>query len=355
MDERWRWRSGNISFAMNGQTIQLDTIMQRIKNVEIRCWPHMKNLRRNVATCSLAVTMIAETGHLFCKEVDIAVDDKTTIHISGCNPKESIVSEEGFSTSDMFSYPDGRQEYARELFKLFDNMDDNFKANVLSQYEETHDIGMGDVMLFLSNYSENPARKGAVFNNYFTHSEDFIIHNLLFRNGLIDLLVKIFSSCDDCQGSIVSMHLLIHSKLDICSLCSRKLAAVNNFLNSKGIESYLEIVRRDYPNLCWISSHNGQTMWTVFTQSRLELGQRRIECGHDNHSHRKALVDYSTMLSTVSTAQKYYYIQCAMGLWFKREDRSHSLEPGFFSTTMQVHRYLQCFGPDYPIINNSWM
>lgn len=193
--------------------------------------------------------------------------------VSGSEPHDNFRNTHGFVIGDYFGSDVAKQKYAKLLIECYDsitgkhNCSPSFFVNNWGQ----------NYYDFLRSFANRTDPRFSIFNLDFTHSEDILINTMIslgtLRNKIIEMTSTFLQSCScSSQIEIASIHLFIHSKYDLCTMCSKKFSALSNYMNCR-LDNMTKSLRSKY-NL-------SPTQPACVTSSRLEYEGRRRYFGID--------------------------------------------------------------------------
>jgi hypothetical protein len=174
---------------------------------------------------------------------------------------------------------------------------------------------------FLREFGQRKNRQFPTFNTFFTDSEEILINYMFVKDGFvlrIRSIVKEFLE-KNLEGNfcVESIQLYVHSGLDICTMCSRKIAAMCRHMNSESqsdvkknlFNSFERIVcERNIPFLCVTSSSS------PYNCRRNNAG---IDSFYNSDLHKDVTVN--------SYAKSGYYVQTLIGCQYNVDPQFDSI------------------------------
>lgn len=271
-EEFYRWRE-SVNFK-NG--VKIATIQQNLLTMDnathAAFLPAQEVQKRNIA-CFDIVTTIVETESNETYNVswlDSAENTERVVFISGSRPEENFVqpAQKPFPVVTYFS-DDGKSKslYAGKLKQILEDADKE------TQIERTQDHWQ-----FLDDFSRLKAPFNK-FNTDCTHSEDFLINHLFMQNSVYKMIkVALVRAALNPEKfyNLTSISLVIHSRKDVCVLCTRKLAAV--LINTNRAGELSKKLRKICASNIAIAD---DVCMMMLAASQLPFESRREMSGHD--------------------------------------------------------------------------
>jgi hypothetical protein len=171
--------------------------------------------------------------------------EKPYVFLSGQNPRQNFKKdpalEPDFAVMDFNNVT--KNSYAKALLEMFDCskhfFDEDF-FKMIPHQDESKDPFHDSYVEFLRRYTERSSsikannagtvHKRNTFNRFFMEGEDILLNAMNVGSMFVDQVKAILHGVPG--DTIKAVHMFVHSRLDICTLCSRKLAAISKLMNS---------------------------------------------------------------------------------------------------------------------------
>lgn len=287
VEEFFRWRhcvscsAGTDLIGMQRQLLDVETTTQTAMKKKAR--------KRNIASFDIAVNIQdTVTGVTSVVTLQDALDKADIgVAFSGLHPKNNFTDASAFPYKVMDSFTDITAPwwYAKQLaaaFRAF-NGGSGFDTVDIGRHGQSNPINIVDFLdSYCSKQGEVSLEEQNLFVDLFHHSEDRILISEILNGGLYtDIARLVTAHCSEplAAYSVTAVNFVLHSRLDLCQLCSRKVAVVAGLVN-KGNGFYSKLSRS--VATCKNTFVIPNIHFSITAISNEPYQERRFAAGHDN-------------------------------------------------------------------------